>query len=161
MNESDDEILKIALSTYCSLLIVSVIVSFIVIYCVSYNKKSKRENGIDLYYPYNRRDSFINGVVAGLIVCFTWLIIPLIILAIVSCIKRKSMTSLLGGKFEKISATSYMLSVEVKNEKRKEKYLSMKEIPNSNKPTDRDCESNDYRNLKSIGRNKISIENNI
>lgn len=134
-------LIGIILSTYISLIFITMLIIFIIFYCLSLrqakhfenNKKLKCENVSEngdeeevaqIEYALTKRQALINGIVAASLVLFTGMIIPIVVLKLISIWKNKSMTRMLGGDFKMISSTKLAASVKVKNE-RKKKYLIM------------------------------------
>lgn len=106
-------LIMIIFSTYFSLMLLTMIIIFIIFYTLS-RKRAKNELSI--------KGSCLNGLVAALLVLFAGLIVPIAILKIISLYKKKSMTKLLGGNFQKISTTELVMTVNLKNEQKKKRY---------------------------------------
>jgi hypothetical protein len=97
---------------------------------ININMNSNRSSEIDNMNLNNEisdklslKQAYINGLVAAILVLFTALILPIIIMKIISVYKGKSMTRMLGGNFQSISTTKLVISVDIKDSERKKKYM--------------------------------------
>ena len=113
LEEFNSYLTSLIITCYFGVMIVFMIIVFFVFYFFS-KKKSKL----------GTRQSVINGAIAALVVLFTCLIIPIIIMKIVSWLffENKSITRLLGGEFKMISSSEIMMSVNTKDKERQKKY---------------------------------------
>lgn len=112
----NDFIIKTIIACYFAVLFITIVIMFLTFYCLSINYT--KDN------PLSRKQSLINGSVAGLLVLFTGLILPIIILKIICLIKKKSITRILGGEFTNLSLRHLLFSVEIKNIEKIKKYES-------------------------------------
>jgi hypothetical protein len=106
--ELDIYLYTIILSVYFGMLILTMVIMFLVFYLLSRK-------------VYNKATSLKNGAVAAILTLMAGLVVPVIVLKMVAVWKDKSMTSLLGGDFKKLSST--IISTRIKLTERQKKYV--------------------------------------
>jgi hypothetical protein len=130
-NHIEDYLFLTIISTYIAVLVITMIIMFIIFYYLSYKNFLAQEISISgenrNLSDINKKQSLINGLVAATLTLFLFLIIPIIILKIVSFLKKKSMTRLLGGKFQIISSTRLLISLEIKENEKEKRFSNFNE----------------------------------
>jgi heme/copper-type cytochrome/quinol oxidase subunit 2 len=104
----DFYLLTIIISVYFSIIVFTMIILFIVFYFLSLK-------------VYDKATSYKNGAVAAILTLFYGLVIPIVILKLIAVFKGRSMSSLLGGDFKRIS--NNLVSVRIKLTERQKKYI--------------------------------------
>lgn len=139
----EDYLFSIIISSYSALIIITMITMFIIFYYLSYTKFLAQEIKLSGEYTkissINKKQSFINGLVAATLTLFLFLILPILILKTISIFKKKSMTSLLGGKFQIISSFRLLTSIEIKESEKEKRFSNLNE---ERTWSHRNCKSN-------------------
>jgi hypothetical protein len=155
----DDYLFSIIISSYSAFIIITMITMFIIFYYLSYTKFLAQEIKLSGEYTkisnINKKQSLINGLVAATLTLFLFLIFPILILKTISIFKKKSMTSLLGGKFQIISSFKLLTSIEIKESEKEKRFSNLNEEKTWSQ---RNCKSNYDYNEKNY---KIGFSENI
>jgi hypothetical protein len=154
----------IVFSTYITLLCITMVIMFIIVYYLSIKNSTGNRNENEGTNTLNKKQCIKNGLVAALLTLLGGFIIPIIILKFICLYRNISMTKILGGDFRMISSTKLVMSLETKNLEKKIKYMILENQDNINpsiRGNNKEILSNEHIENNESGTRSINFDKNI